>query len=117
MSKCPRKIKVAPEEQSMYDKVGIMNGMALSMVDDANKYVKQLTEKFGENKVSNYWGIADGLDEKYIMKRITGQCSLSALLEPIEDLEKMVDDNIILLKEFEQAIKELDNGTGKIQVG
>lgn len=106
MKNCPRKIEVAPEEQSMYDKVGKMNGLALWMVDDANTFYEKLKAKFGDKGVDRYWGIADGLDEAYIMKRITGRCSLAVMFEPIEKMEKMVDDNIVFLKEIEIFLKE-----------
>lgn len=103
---CPRKEEVPDDCKSMYEKVGDMNGLALWMLDDANKFSEQLKNKFGEDKVSRYWGIADGLDEKFIMKRIHGECSLAALLEPVENLEQMIDDNLTLLKEIEKFLEE-----------
>ena len=47
------------------------------------------------------YAVVDGLTEKYIMDRVTGHCSLQAMLDnPIEKLESIIDTKIVELLEI-----------------
>jgi len=81
-------------EKSLKEKVGYMNHLGLKLADliDAGKIdYNKLTDKESEL----IYTVADGLSEDYIIRNITGQCSLKSMLEnSLEVLENYVDNKI-----------------------
>lgn len=89
-------------EKSMEDKMIKMHLIAFQIEDvmtDNNKIgIDQSDLKLSENEMDLLYGILDGLTEKYIVDRVTGHCSLQAMLDnPIEKLESMIDIKIVEL--------------------
>lgn len=81
-------------EKSLKEKVGYMNHLGLKLADliDAGKIdYNKLTDKESEL----IYTVADGLSEDYVIRNITGQCSLKSMLEnSLEVLENYVDNKI-----------------------
>ena len=91
--------------ESMQDKIYKMHHIAFQIeLIVSNCYNENIKEyvinnlTMTEAETDIIYAIVDGLTEKYIMDRITGHCSLQAMLDnPIEKLEKIVDLKIIEL--------------------
>lgn len=86
-------------EKSMEDKMIKMHLIAFQIEDimtDNNKIgIDESEIKLTENEIDLLYAILDGLTEKYIMDRVTGYCSLQAMLDnPIEKLESIIDIKI-----------------------
>lgn len=81
-------------EKSLKEKVGYMNHLGLKLADliDAGKIdYNKLTDK--ESEI--IYTVADGLSEDYVIRNITGQCSLKSMLDnSLEKLEIYVNNKI-----------------------
>lgn len=91
--------------ESMEDKLDRMHFIAFQIQD----IVQSFNEKTCNYEIKNLnddesdllYAIVDGLTVKYIIDRLTGKCSLQAMLDsPIEKLEKIIDDEIVGLLEI-----------------
>ena len=79
---------------SMYEKLGIMNGKGIALTFDP-----LLTEqKIGTNNFDLIWSIGEGHTESFIMKNMECLVSIDSMnINTPEVLEKMIDDNILLM--------------------
>lgn len=93
-------------EESLEQKIGKMNWLALSMEDIINR--------IGQCNLSNvdldeWCVVADGLTEDWVMKHIEGRCSLKETLKySIEDIEKIVDAKIVFLEDFNRRLNLME---------
>lgn len=81
-------------EKSLKEKIGYMNHLGIKLADliDVGKIdYNKLTDKESEL----IYSVADGLSEDYVMRNITGQCSLKSMLEnSLEVLENYTNNKI-----------------------
>ena len=81
-------------KKSLKEKVDYMNHLGLKLADLIDENVidyNKLTDKESEL----IYTVADGLSEDYVIRNITGQCSLKSMLEnSLEVLENYVDNKI-----------------------
>jgi len=85
--------------KSFKELIGEMNGLALSLVNSADK--KLLTS----DEYEILHAVADGLTEKYIMNRISGKCSLAAMMSfKPGDAERQVKAKIKILKRIKAKL-------------
>ena len=81
-------------ERSLKEKIGYMNYLGLKLADLIDQNIidyNKLTDKESEL----IYTVADGLSEDYVIRNITGQCSLKSMLEnSLEVLENYVDNKI-----------------------
>lgn len=106
-------------QNSMQDKMIKMHMIAFEIekiMTDSNRIgIDESNIKLSDDEIDLLYCIIDGLTEKYIMDRVTGHCSLQAMLDnPIEKLENIIDIKIVeLLKinekyDFKIDISEID---------
>src|SRR3990167_11526487 len=79
-------------ERSMQDKMIKMHMIALELE------IYESIIKMNNTEIDILYCILDGLTEKFIMDRMTGHCSLKAMLDnPPEKLESIIDTDIAKL--------------------
>lgn len=92
-------------ENSMQAKMIKMHTIAFQIELIVYQSYNEITDQYEinnkimtDNEIDMLYSITDGLTEKYIMDRITGHCSLQAMLDnPVEKLESIIDKKIIEL--------------------
>ena len=102
-------------ESSMQDKMIKMHMIAFeieNIMTDSNKIgIDESNIKINADEMDLLYCILDGLTEKFIMDRMTGHCSLKAMLDnPPEKLESIIDTDI------EELIKINDKYNLKIDI-
>ena len=113
-------------EKSMQDKIIKMHMIAFeieNIMTDSNKIgIDESNIKMNEHEMDLLYGILDGLTEKFIMDRMTGHCSLQAMLDnPPEKLENIIDTDIIELVKINDKynlridINSIDNKIATMQ--
>ena len=107
-------------EKSMQDKMIKMHIIAFeieNIMTDSNKIgIDESILKLTDDEMDLLYGILDGLTEKFIMDRMTGHCSLQAMLDnPPEKLESIIDTDITELIKINEKynlkinINDIDN--------
>ena len=107
-------------EKSMQDKMIKMHIIAFeieNIMTDSNKIsIDESILKLTDDEMDLLYGILDGLTEKFIMDRMTGHCSLQAMLDnPPEKLESIIDTDIMELIKINEKynlkinINDIDN--------
>ena len=86
-------------ERSIQDKMIKMHIIAFeieNIMTDSNKIgIDESILKLTDDEMDLLYDILDGLTEKFIMDRMTGHCSLQAMLDsPPEKLESIIDTDI-----------------------
>ena len=105
---------------SMRDKMIKMHMIAFeieNIMTNGNKIsVNDSNIKLTDTEIDLLYCILDGLTEKFIMDRMTGHCSLQAMLDyPVEKLENIIDTDIIELVKINDKynlridINDIDN--------
>jgi len=111
---------------SMQDKIIKMHMIAFeieNIMTDSNKIgIDESNIKMNEHEMDLLYCILDGLTEKFIMDRMTGHCSLKAMLDnPPEKLENIIDTDIIELVKINDKynlridINDIDNKIATIE--
>jgi len=107
-------------ERSIQDKMIKMHIIAFeieNIMTDSNKIgIDESILKLTDDEMDLLYGILDGLTEKFIMDRMTGHCSLQAMLDnPPEKLESIIDTDIMELIKINEKynlkinINDIDN--------
>ena len=113
-------------ESSMQDKMIKMHMIAFeieNIMTDSNKIgIDESNIKMNEHEMDLLYCILDGLTEKFIMDRMTGHCSLQAMLDyPVEKLENIIDTDITELVKINDKynlridINSIDNKIATMQ--
>ena len=107
-------------ERSIQDKMIKIHIIAFeieNIMTDSNKIsIDESILKLTDDEMDLLYGILDGLTEKFIMDRMTGHCSLQAMLDnPPEKLESIIDTDIMELIKINEKynlkinINDIDN--------
>jgi len=103
-------------EKSMQDKMIKMHMIALELE------IYESIIKMNNTEIDLLYCILDGLTEKFIMDRMTGHCSLQAMLDnPPEKLESIIDTDIEKLIQINEKynlridINDIDNKIATMQ--
>ena len=113
-------------ESSMQDKMIKMHMIAFeieNIMTDSNKIgIDESNIKMNEHEMDLLYCILDGLTEKFIMDRMTGHCSLQAMLDnSVEKLESIIDTDIVELLKINDRynlridINSIDNKIATMQ--
>ena len=81
------------QDSSLRDRVGQMNIAGLdiaNMLDKNPNFLLHLTEK----DINIIYGVADGLAEEFVMRRIEGRTSITQMQKPVEELDAYVSMHI-----------------------
>ena len=113
-------------EKSMQDKIIKMHMIAFeieNIMTDNNKIgIDESNIKMNADEMDLLYGILDGLTEKFIMDRMTGHCSLQAMLDnPPEKMESIINTDIEKLIQINEKynfrinINDIDNKIATIE--
>ena len=113
-------------EKSMQDKMIKMHMIAFeieNIMTDSNKIgIDESNIKMNDDEMDLLYGILDGLTEEFIMDKMTGHCSLQAMLDnPPEKLESIIDTDIAELLKINDRynlridINSIDNKIATMQ--
>jgi len=92
--------------ESLQEKVGLMNALALDITDRSKLSQDEIRNKLTDEELDEIYGVADGLAEEYVMRIVEGRTSIKNISNNTpEVLEKYVDDIIKLIR---NATKKLD---------